>query len=401
MVSVDRMDHVDGSGTMKLGQIESVAQELVNATSPLVGGRTINIMDTAGTIIASSDSTRIGSFHPGAAEVLEQKEPVRIYAQDLGRYPGAKEGINLPIQQRGKLLGVVGILGNPDEVADAANLLGVYVGLYLEQATAARHSALRREMRLALLRQLVSGTGEESGLFETAHELSLELRLPARVICVNQDLPDRLRRLKLLSRIEESLAGEGLYDPNRDVCGILDGKLVIVKAMPAIFSMHSYLERLYEVAATEPDCEPQIGAGWEASSWTALANSYEEACMLCLLRGPGCHDLGDGESRARYLMSKVDMRSMKRLIEPLWKTVCDEFGESDWVATVDAYCSAGFSVGHASERLHIHKNTLLYRIKKILSLMGLEEESSFVRDYFLNMLLICQRRMHQSEQTNT
>ena len=129
---------------MELGQIVLAAQKLVDATAPLVGGRTINLMDTGGVIVASSDRSRIGQFHEGAARVLESREPVRIYPGDAGRYAGAKEGVNLPILRDGRLLGVVGILGDPDRVEETANLLGAYVALALEQAGEARRSALRR-----------------------------------------------------------------------------------------------------------------------------------------------------------------------------------------------------------------------------------------------------------------
>ena len=44
-------------------EFSSMAQDFVEATSSLVGGRTINIMDREGTIIASTEQERIGTFH--------------------------------------------------------------------------------------------------------------------------------------------------------------------------------------------------------------------------------------------------------------------------------------------------------------------------------------------------
>ena len=39
------------------------AQDFVEATSKLVKGRTINIMDRRGCIVASTEKERIGTFH--------------------------------------------------------------------------------------------------------------------------------------------------------------------------------------------------------------------------------------------------------------------------------------------------------------------------------------------------
>ena len=49
-------------------EFSSMAQDFVEATSSLVGGRTINIMDREGTIIASTEKERIGTFHQWASD---------------------------------------------------------------------------------------------------------------------------------------------------------------------------------------------------------------------------------------------------------------------------------------------------------------------------------------------
>ena len=77
-------------------EFSSMAQDFVEATSSLVGGRPINIMDREGTIIASTEQERIGTFHQGAAEVIATGKPVLIETKDLPRYPGAKEAITCP-----------------------------------------------------------------------------------------------------------------------------------------------------------------------------------------------------------------------------------------------------------------------------------------------------------------
>ena len=110
-----------------MSEFAKLAQDFVEATSLLVGQRTINIMDQKGIIIASTEKHRIGDFHQGAAEVLETGKPVLIKKEDLSRYPGTKEGYNMPIFLNDEIIGVVGIFGCEEEVQSIANLLRVYV----------------------------------------------------------------------------------------------------------------------------------------------------------------------------------------------------------------------------------------------------------------------------------
>ncbi|MEM1484038.1 sugar diacid recognition domain-containing protein [Oscillospiraceae bacterium PP1C4] len=384
---------------MKLAQIESVAQEIVNATAPLIGGRTINIMDTAGVIIASSDQQRIGTFHQGAAEVLKNRAPVRIFPSDLPHYSGSREGVNLPIIKGDKLLGVVGILGNPDEVEDTANLLGVYVGLYLEQAATAQRNILRREMRLSLLGQLISAPVDQERVLEAGRVLSLNLCLPIRAIALSIISPDRMHCAKSLDRIEELLASRGLIDPLQDVYGVLDGSLIILKYTPASFHAENCIQNLYSTVKTELEYDPSVAIGGEASCWNEIGDSYDEARRLGRLCGAGCANVEENIDKSLYLMSTMQNRAMERFIAPLYQAIRDGFGgDMTWMfATLEAYCACEFSVTKAAQQLHVHKNTLLYRIKKLLTLIGLEEEHSFTKSYFLKMLLIYDKRQNEQQ----
>ena len=111
---------------------QQAAEELVRATSSLVSGRTINIMNPDGIIIASSDPKRVGTFHFGADQVMHTGRSVNITRSQLPAYPGALEGCNMPLRQNGKIIGVVGITGDPEELQDLAHLLEVYAMKYME-----------------------------------------------------------------------------------------------------------------------------------------------------------------------------------------------------------------------------------------------------------------------------
>ena len=76
---------------------EEIASRLVHTASRLVRGRIVNIMDTDGVIVASSDPARVGTIHEGARKVVRTGRPVAIEKDDVLYYPGAREGYNLPV----------------------------------------------------------------------------------------------------------------------------------------------------------------------------------------------------------------------------------------------------------------------------------------------------------------
>ena len=66
---------------------EEIASRLVHTASRLVRGRIVNIMDTDGVIVASSDPARVGTIHEGARKVVRTGRPVAIEKDDVPYYP--------------------------------------------------------------------------------------------------------------------------------------------------------------------------------------------------------------------------------------------------------------------------------------------------------------------------
>lgn len=93
--------------------LQPLAREMVEAVSGMVEGRTINLMDTKGIIVASSDPARVGSFHQGAMEAVRTGKMVSITKEQVADYSGAREGCNMPLRVNGTIIGVVGIWGDP------------------------------------------------------------------------------------------------------------------------------------------------------------------------------------------------------------------------------------------------------------------------------------------------
>ncbi len=93
----------------------------------------INIMNHEGIIVASTDSNRLYQIHEGALKVFETKEPILIYPNDEGMFHFSKPGVNLPVKIHNKIVGVIGVTGDPNEVIKFAQILKVTVEVMLQE----------------------------------------------------------------------------------------------------------------------------------------------------------------------------------------------------------------------------------------------------------------------------
>lgn len=134
---------------MRGGLDPELAQRLVAQVGSSVA-HNVNLMDADGLIVGSLDAARVGTVHEGAARAARSRSPVRVHAAEATEL--VRPGVNLPLVIDGEVLGVVGVTGEPDDVAELAELLLLALRLILDADQ--EHDA--RATRDGLARELVA-----------------------------------------------------------------------------------------------------------------------------------------------------------------------------------------------------------------------------------------------------
>ncbi|MFC0473583.1 sugar diacid recognition domain-containing protein [Halalkalibacter kiskunsagensis] len=113
-----------------------VAQRIVNEVSQVIVEEVIAI-NSDGTIIASSDKSRVGQYHEGGVEVIQSKEKRMITLDDVERLKGVKVGLNLPISFQQQIIDVIGITGSQPDTVRYGELIQKMTELIIQESYAA------------------------------------------------------------------------------------------------------------------------------------------------------------------------------------------------------------------------------------------------------------------------
>ena len=373
-----------------MSEFAKLAQDFVEATSLLVGQRTINIMDQKGIIIASTEKHRIGDFHQGAAEVLETGKPVLIKIEDLPRYPGTKEGYNMPIFLNDEIIGVVGIFGCEEEVQSIANLLRVYVTQSFSQFQMTQKQNLEAELRKQLLRLLLfGGESQKEMIAKLCGMLTLQLEYPIRIVLLYERARERnMKHLLDYSQLIQNLIWKNVLDRRRDVFGIQNADYVILLGGGESPEMQKRLDKLlHEIEAEDV---------WNAAVSSPCRNLEEisagmrEVSVLRNRKGGTIQNLEEHSCRMQYLLGSMTVQEGARTAARMLRRLKEQHGENQaeqLLRTARVYYECGGSVARAAEQLNLHKNTLLYRMKQLYQTFEMEQDSAFVREFFIRMLL--------------
>lgn len=363
--------------------LQQAAEELVRITSSLVSGRTINIMNTDGIIIASSDPDRVGTFHYGAEQVVRTGRSVLITQDQLPAYPGAREGCNMPLRKSGKIIGVVGIFGNPTEIQDLAHLLEVYASKYLELESIVVQRMEDARIRRKLYHLL---TSEEAVSPEYIHSLSetisLQLQMPVLAISIRDPSAKTSP-----GDLEQILVQEQCLDRARDLSCLEEDCLMLLKSMGTI-SSDNCRKQLTD-AFRKSNLSVRVTFGHLCMTSSELAASSQESRLLGSIT---CKDFEDADTPSGRSLLLMDASIKKQLpyFRQLYERLQQQFHPDELqtlLTCAELYYLEGRSVTKAAARLFIHKNTLQYRLHRLLEAMQLGGESGFYQEYLVRLIL--------------
>lgn len=362
---------------------QQAAEELVRATSSLVSGRTINIMNPDGIIIASSDPKRVGTFHFGADQVMHTGRSVNITRSQLPAYPGALEGCNMPLRQNGKIVGVVGITGDPEELQDLAHLLEVYAMKYMELESVVMQHMEEAEIRRKLFHLLTTQDSVNPEYVRTLSETaSFQLQFPARVIAIRV-----VTGTLTLREFEQILLQEQLLDHKKDLSCEEENYLMLLKSA-GVSDFDTYSHQISK-AIERNGCHIRITAGRTCENTSELSASYQESRLLNTITPNNFEDADTPRGRCA-LLTDASIRDQMPYLKRIYENLQAQFRPDELqtlLSSAKAYYEEGRSVTKAAARLFVHKNTLQYRLHRLLEAMQLTEECGFYQEYLVRFVL--------------
>ncbi|WP_159887593.1 CdaR family transcriptional regulator [Paenibacillus puerhi] len=334
----------------------ALAQTIVDAAKEVIR-YDINFIGADGIVIASTAPERIGTFHEAGRQAFDSEQPVEVLAAEP--FQGSRPGINYPIVVDGLRLGAIGITGDPEACRSSGFLLTKITEVLVREQmqTSIRQSA--DEVRSSATRMLIFGEGPaQSGasLQEALESLQVRLDEPVFVIL-----------------LESEAAGSGqAFDPLLTWLLEATGAKLHAYLFPnryAVIAEQNRYGRVLQLLSANRTDRPSIRVGLgDCRSWSEAEVSYRNAKTA--MRYAAAHGLRYHEYGALH----VDM-----LLDQLPVAVKRDFAlqrlgvlSEEERMLLRAYFRHNVSLKDTAEALFLHKNTLQYRLDKIMAKTGLD-----------------------------
>ncbi|SEH41025.1 Sugar diacid utilization regulator [Halobacillus karajensis] len=325
-----------------------LGQEIIHRLSRYIDV-SINLMDPTGKIVASTDRSRVNQIHGGAQSVIHTLEAQKIRPEDCRHFPNTKPGMNLPIFHRGELAGVVGLTGDPNEVFQAAGMTQGSVEIALDQLYIQKQSFYQERQWNHWFHRLMSFEDTDKLEKEALYALRTDVKKTWQVMVFQTDAPyDLTENLRLQTGPKE-------LDP----LFILPYQENLV-VMPLPFGKsHPNLKVEAPAAIGEP--------GYNAKG---IRTSFEQAKQSI--------DIAGKKGTVAYSASLKMERLLANIADETYHDVTDPYTnrlnrlERAYLRTLQAYFNHDLKINRTAEHLHIHRNTLNYRLDQIYKKVGLD-----------------------------
>jgi len=376
-----------------------LAQDIVTRTMRIIPFN-VNVMDANGTILASGTPSRIGELHAGALLALAKKLTVEIDAASAKNMHGARPGINLPLMVNGQVCGAVGLSGNPDEVRQFGALVRLTAEMILEQAALTlelqRDSRYREAFMLNLIRFDASAQAE---LEAWAHRLGidvertqvaffLQLDTPPEAAATAADpAPDTIQRLQMRIHARQPASLTAAIGPREMV--ILDSYDPAPGPKATGLKARRQLQALAALLQEEGLGESTLAMGIALSGIEGAAISYQSArttARVGRLRHPQQRQFSYDELALPVLLAGLGSGWQARQLRQPGAKLQAHDKHGMLVRTLDTWFAHDGNSAATARALHIHRNTLDYRLRRIGEITGLD--AARTEDRFLLYLSV-------------
>lgn len=349
-----------------------VAKTLITQVMSLLG-RDVSLTDETGAVVASFDPRTVGSTIAGVDSVLQSSE-----AQPLQD----SQAVGFALAYDSNPVGVLVIHADPESVKEFIPITRSLVELLIEQQVAGKLPGNLDQLLWQFFHSL--SDAERDRLVADIKLLGVDLTKPRFVVLVQvpgfgEQLSQSSDKVAPITRFKDKLAREvtAIFPTSHDntITYFGSGMFLLLKDASRGQETLELFRQKCNAMLKNVGQQLSAGIGSIYLGTEGLTTSFREA-ETALRLGIKLHQPGKAyyiDDLGLFIVfgevgSDKQIQLAKRLLAPLLK-------EADLVKTVKAYFAENLNLTKAAEHLHIHRNTLIYRLGKIKDLVQLDPQN--------------------------
>ena len=340
---------------------EELAQQIVKTVKD-VCDQDINFIKPSGIILASTNKSRIGSYHEIGHKAYQTCTAIEVESDNS--FTGTYKGINLPVSYRHNIVAVIGISGDPDKVRKYAHLAEKITKLLIREKELNNINRTTLEIKTFLVNALCGKQeAERKKLDEYLNKFQINKRNEKRVILISINRSDEYISSSVLEQkiiTAFNMASVSLYTfeyPDTYI-GITDSKT---------FEQQEYI---FKNLTTKNRSSLKVSIGKSTNIYN-LKQSYSTASIaLDSLKNKDDNYILYDDMTLEIILSNVSQKNKHEFLSKVLSNISDEERN-----LLQIYYEEEMSLTKTCDKMFLHKNTIQYKLNHIYEKCGFNPRS--------------------------
>ncbi|AIC99183.1 hypothetical protein Q433_15515 [Bacillus subtilis subsp. subtilis str. OH 131.1] len=344
--------------------------------------REVIIVNTDGLIMAGTNDERVGQFHEGALICAKERRSVIITKEDETRLKGVKAGINLPVFFDHDVIAVFGLTGEPAEIQPFGELLRKMTELFIKESRHLEQSQWRERMLESFMIDWLQLKEWSPSFLEKAQLLGVDLSSRRQMILI-QGYEWSRHDIEQMARSWKSSYPADLF--------IRWGneRILINHEVPQHEQRDRLLRKILHICSFANTANSQFaaaGAGRAVAS-SSLIDSYEQAEKALAVSLKRKTPIFEEDLKLDMCLTEISPGTRNEFPQ---RVLGKALEHQELMNTIRTFFHHDLSLKQTAEDMHIHINTLRYRLSKAEQLTGLRFDRTedivtmYVALYFLD-----------------
>lgn len=348
----------------------------------------LSIIDEYGKIMASKAGELIGIFHETAFHLIKSQQEIVIIDRDDPE-SGIRESVYMVLFVNRHRVGVIGVYGNVQEVLPVIRVMKHSLEVMLEFELYKSNVSRKYTAKERVLKILFSDDFEYSDLERAIMDTSLDKKIPRIPVLI--EIEDPLHHASQLCRQID----QGTDTSRQDLAGVTnEGNIFLLKSVHGenniIMEDYKYILGNYLSCALQYIRSNSLKHSIYVGPIENDIIYYRQAFLYCRwmqnhISQPGSYYFYNYV--VKYLEAIASRNEFHAVFSYLKQELGEKFIES-YVEIMDALVNKDYNLTKASSALHIHKNTLIYRLDKIRSILSMNPLSNNSEREFMECFYI-------------
>lgn len=343
-------------------------------------GYNINIMNEYGEIIASGDESRIGKIHSGALEVLKEGKDMEYFDFIDNNIESAKPCVNIPLFINNEIIVVLGLTGNPKEVGKIAAIVKLTAEILIEKELDTDKKILKQTSINNYINMMISKNNEHyiPSILIWLEKNNYQIENISRIVClIKFDNNDYLDKNRLNDYIISKIKDPADFNSQDIISYFGDNEFILIKSFDKkqYGSYRSILNKFF--LNLKNSFDNKLGLNFKASCGAVsknineISSSYEQAkFVLNWNQYSNSREVFFIEDYIlEFYISVNDQSSLKMILRNILKIIKNNSNFKETIITMSKY---NMSIAKTSSKLSVHRNTIVYRMKKIKEMLNLD-----------------------------